>query len=129
MMRVGSVIVGAASFVAAHLVEVAAWQSWFNRGSTVPAWFLNSGRAVAFTMACVAVASALASASPRGGRREAAVRAGLVGAGAIVAMALVLFAIGPGTLFPLVVLIGALVLAVATVAGAAAGFLGRWAAS
>ena len=41
--------VGALAFVAAHAIVVAKWPVWF--GGMHEPWFLNSGRAVAFTAA------------------------------------------------------------------------------
>ena len=116
MIRWKSALLGAGLFVVAHFVEAAWWTTWF-RGVYAP-WFLNSGRAVAFTAGCQFVASAIVSARDP---RETLVRGAYVAAGAAVAMVVVLAVIGPGNLFPIALAIGAIVLAAASVAGGLAG--------
>ena len=116
MIRWKSALLGAGSFVVAHLAEAAWWTTWF-RGVYAP-WFLNSGRAVAFTAGCQFVASAIVSTRDP---RETLVRAAYVAAGAAAAMVAVLALVGPGTLFPIALGIGAIVLAAASVAGGLAG--------
>ena len=114
MMRWISFALGAATFLATHAVERAAWSSWFGAANTP--WFLNSGRAVAFTAGCVLVAGLLASACARD-RDDALVHGGNVAAGAAVAMALVLFLSGPGTIFPVVLVFGTVIVAASSFAG------------
>ena len=115
MLRWTSLVSGAGAFLAAHAVERAAWLSWF--GPAYSPWFLNSGRAVAFTAGCVLVAGLLASALARD-RDDALVHGGNVAAGAAVAMGFVLFlGPGPGTISPVVLLIGTVIVAVSGVAG------------
>jgi hypothetical protein len=117
MVRWTSVLVGGAAFLAAHLVQTLAWRGWFH--GTFEPWFLNSGRAAAFTAALLAVAGALVSASDR---RESIIRGANVAAGALAAMIVVLSVIGPGNLFPLVVAIGATIVVASGGAGALAGW-------
>lgn len=117
-------VIGAAAFGAAHAVEAAAWRSAFAPGSPVGPWFLNSGRAVAFTAACLFVAAAASSALARRGRQppRAVLQTGLMqAAGAVLAMTAVLAAVGFGTIFPIALAAGGLVAVLACVAGA---FLG-----
>ena len=116
MIRWRSALLGAGTFVVAHLIEAAWWTTWF-RGVYAP-WFLNSGRAVAFTAGCQLLASAIVSTRDP---RETLVRGAYVAAGAAAAMVVVLAVVGPGTLFPIALTIGAIVLAAATVVGALAG--------
>jgi hypothetical protein len=116
MIRWKGALLGAATFVAAHLVQTLWWTTWF-RGAYAP-WFLNSGRAVALTTGCQFIAAAMASAAEP---REALVRGGSIAAGAAAAMVVVLAFAGPGTLFPIVIGIGTIVLAAASLAGALAG--------
>jgi hypothetical protein len=114
---------GAFTFWAAHIVEVAHWHDWF-RGAYDP-WFLNSGRAVVFTLASVAFVSAAVGAFDR---RPRATKGLTLAGGAFAAMVLVLFlrAAGPGTIFPIVIVAGGVLLVVSSVAGAWAGtLLGR----
>jgi hypothetical protein len=120
MMRWTSLVLGAATFLAAHAIERAAWQSWF--GPANSPWFLNSGRAVAFTTACILVAGVLAGVFSRD-RDDALVHGGNVAAGAVVAMAVVLFlGPGPGTIFPIVLVIGTVIVAMSSFAGTLLAF-------
>jgi uncharacterized membrane protein len=123
MIRPKLLFLGAATFLAAHAVEVAGWRDWFY-GVYAP-WFLNSGRAVAMTAgALVAVAAIVALTIPD--RREWLVAGLSLAAGAAIAMAVVLFAVGPGTLFPIAIVVGAAVIAVSSAAGAFAGAAVRY---
>jgi hypothetical protein len=85
-------------FVAAHEVEVLKWAAWF--GGAHEPWFLNSGRAVAFTMACLFVGSLFS-----GWLRLSGL---MIAAGAATAMTAVLFLKegGAGTIFPIVIAVG-----------------------
>ena len=121
MIRWKSLLLGASTFVASHLVEATAWSTWF-QGVAAP-WFLNSGRAVAFTAACVFAGGFFATAFNRLERRGAVIDGCNVAGGAVVAMIVVLIAVGPGTLFPIVIVIGATILAATAVAGALGGWL------
>jgi hypothetical protein len=103
--------VGLLTFLAAHEVEVLKWAAWF--GSAHEPWFLNSGRAVAFTIACLFLGSLISGWLRLSGLMTAA--------GAATAMTLVLFLKGggPGSIFPIVIAAGAVfILAVST--------LGAW---
>jgi hypothetical protein len=117
MMRWTSVLVGGAAFLAAHLVQTLAWRTWFH--GTFEPWFLNSGRAVAFTAALLLLGGAVVSASDW---RESIIRGANVGAGALVVMMLVLAVVGPGTLFPIVVAMAAAIAVASGGAGALAGW-------
>lgn len=124
MIRVRALALGAAAFVISHAVESAMWQSTFAPGSSVNPWFLNSGRAVAFTAACLLAAAVVATALERRGpwRGRSVLPAGFnVAAGAWIAMAVVLATIGPGTIFPIALAFAAVVAAVSCGVGA---FLG-----
>jgi hypothetical protein len=80
-------------------------------------WFLNSGRGVAAVGLACAVAGALVGLSRKANVREATMVAG----GAVLAMVVVLFSIGAGTIFPIVIVVGAVIITGATAAGAGAG--------
>jgi hypothetical protein len=67
LTRWKDVLLGGAAFLAAHAVEVWAWRTWFAPAGDFAAWFLNSGRAVAFTAACLFVVSAISVFLRRGG--------------------------------------------------------------
>jgi hypothetical protein len=125
VFRVTALLTGAAAFAAAHAVEVAGWHGVFAPGSANAAWFLNSGRAVAFTAACLFFASFTCSLLTRSARLSKSARtthvvlASNLACGAIAAMTAVLAAIGPGSIFPLALVIGALIAAAACGAGVA----------
>jgi hypothetical protein len=92
---------------------------------TPTGWWLNSGRGVAITAFMLAVLAALVAARtlrwPFQARETAAVAA--LWAGANVGMAVMLFRVGPGTIFPIVLGVGAGVSALAVGAGSLAGAL------
>lgn len=126
MIRVKALVLGGAAFLVSHAVERAAWRSMFAPASAVEPWFLNSGRAVAFTAACLFIAALVGSAADarsHPGRASAGASAANAAVGAWLAMAAVLAAIGPGTIFPIALAVGALVAVVACTAGAFAGRL------
>lgn len=119
MLRWTSLVLGAATFLAAHAVEVALWTSWFS-----PEWrpfFMNSGRAVAFTAACVLIAGLLAAVFARD-RRDALIHAGNVTTGAAIVMTFLIFWPEPGTLFPIAIVFGIVILAVGSYLGALVTF-------
>jgi hypothetical protein len=108
---------GGIAFAAAHAIEASHWSDWF-QGRYEP-WFLNSGRAMAFTLVLVTVVSAALAALNRASQP---VRGIAIGGGAFVTMAVLLFAgPGPGTLFPIVLVAGGAALLCSSVAGAWAG--------
>ena len=117
MIRWKGLLLGAAAFLAAHLVVRARWTDWF--GGRHEPWFLNSGTAVAFTAACLFVAGIAATvAFARGDPDDRMVYAVNVAAGAVLAMASVLLIVGPGTIFPIALAIGAAIALFSAAAGA-----------
>lgn len=113
-------MLGAVAFVAAHLVTAAKWVPWFG-GQDYPPWFLNDGnRAVLFMVACVFVAALTAGVLWARSQREAFVHGINLAAGAVVAMAVVLFTApsGPGTLFPIALAVGGCILLLSSVLAA-----------
>jgi hypothetical protein len=117
MLRSTSLALGAAAFLAAHAVEMALWTSWFS--TQWEPFFMNSGRAVAFTAACVLIAGLLAALFASD-RRDALIHAGNVTAGAAAVMVFTVFWTGPGTLFPIAIVLGIAILAVGSYLGALA---------
>ena len=81
------------------------------------AWFLNSGRGVLITTIVLALAAAATGigSSPPGVWRAAVAFSG----GAAAAMILLVFALGPGTIFPIVIAVGTVIIAVAALTGVA----------
>jgi len=117
MRHVVGFIAGGIAFAAAHAIEASHWADWF-QGSYEP-WFLNSGRAVLFTMAVLTLASVAIAALNRSSRP---VRGIAIAGGAFVTMTVLLFVSpGPGTIFPIVLAIGGATLLCSSVAGAWAG--------
>lgn len=84
-----------------------------------PGWFLNSGRSVA-TIASVIGGVAAAIAARRVWRVRDTVAFAL---GVLIAMVGTLVTVGPGTLFPIVVVVGAAVAGIATLVGTAVGYV------
>lgn len=119
-LRWRAVLYGAAAFLIAHTIERIWWTSFFASGGAAhSAWFLNSGRAVLFTAISVAVAG-LVVGRMVSDRRDLIAGAASAAGGAIAAMIVVLFTIGPGTIFPLVIIIGGALVIAGTFAGALA---------
>jgi len=86
--------------------------------TSAPGWFLNSGRNVT-TIGCVAaIVAALIAA--RGLWRIGHTVA--FGSGILIAMVGTLWTLGPGTIFPIVIVVGAMVVALAMVLGTAVGY-------
>jgi hypothetical protein len=106
MLKWRSLGLGAATFLATHAVVVAKWNLWFGGGYGGPQkpWFLNDGNGpVALTAAALCIAATGAAALWAPSRGES-VRHGLtVAAGATAAATAVLLSIGPGTIFPIVI--------------------------
>lgn len=92
---------------------------------TPTGWWLNSGRGVAITGVTLAVLAAIVTARtlrwPFRARETAAISA--LWTGANIGMAVMLFRAGPGTIFPIVLGIGAGISALAVGAGSLAGVL------
>ena len=121
MLKYGSrFAVGFLTFIGTHAIERAEWHVWFH-GEYEP-WFLNSGRAILFTIACLGVASAVVATFNRSPRPDWGLT---VGAGAFVAMTATLFLKdgGPGTIFPIVLVAGGAVALLSSAAGALIGTL------
>ena len=81
-------------------------------------WFLNSGRAIAFTLGCVFAASLIGGVLRLPGAT--------IAAGAATAMTLVLLLGASGTIVPIVLAAGGLMLAAASLLGAWLGWEIRW---
>ncbi|HZR24922.1 MAG TPA: hypothetical protein VFA59_15120 [Vicinamibacterales bacterium] len=120
MFRWQYAAIGASTFALAHTIEWHFRDTWFH-GAYTP-WFLDSGPAIAFTMVSLFIVGVTAGSA---NRREAVTRSSNAWVGASLAMAVTLFVIGPGTIFPIVIVGGALVLALAIAAGALLGSLLR----
>ncbi len=115
------IIAGGLTFLVAHAMEVEAWP-WFDPAGTSTPWFLNAGRAVAFTAATLLIVGVIAGLSPSISRHGAVARGCNIAAGAIAAMTIVLFANGPGTLFPIALVFGAAIAVMSSVSGTLVGW-------
>ena len=115
MRRCLAFSLGLITFAAAHGIEVARWSAWF--GGAHQPWFLNSGQATVFTLGILFVVCVIA------GRRR--LSGFMIAAGACVAMVLILFLSegGPGTIFPIVLAAGALLIVAVTLLGSWLGSL------
>lgn len=82
-------------------------------------WWLNEGQRVAITLAVAATGALVAA--------PTLPAAAGFGFGMAAGMAGILFAIGPGTIFPIVIAIGTFMIAAAVLAGFAAGWVMRFA--
>jgi hypothetical protein len=92
---------------------------------TPTGWWLNSGRGVVITALVLAGLAALVAGRALKGpfRSRQAAAMGALWAGANIGMAVVLFRSGPGTIFPIVLVVGAGISAIAVGAGSLAGAL------
>lgn len=124
-LEIGNLVFGAVVFVGAHLVLLATWRRWFDPGGAYPVWFLNSGRAVAVTTAWLLIAALLGALAVPPAPDAVGRRMLSVAIGAVAAMAVVLFVTGPGTIFPIVLAIGAVLVAAPVAAGTYIGALAR----
>jgi hypothetical protein len=90
---------------------------------TPTGWWLNSGRGVAITSTVLVLLAAASGFLIRSGplSRDRAVAAAALWTGANIGIAVVLFIVGPGTVFPIVLAIGAGISAAAVGAGSAIG--------
>jgi len=111
------VVLGVVAFIAPQVVLfVITPQS--PGGIKDPGWFLNSGGNVA-TIGCVIAAVAALIAVPRRWRIE---DTAIFGLGVLIAMVATLVTIGPGTIIPIVIIVGAIVLGLAVSVGTAIGY-------
>src|SRR3954454_4383430 len=85
--------------------------------NAVTGWWLNSGRGVGTTLAVLWGVAFLLACWRRQGRRERAVS---LWAGFLAAMAMLLLSAGAGTIWPLVIVIGAVLTAASVLTGVAA---------
>ena len=99
---------GLFAFVLAHGIEVVTWTRWF--GARHDPWFLNSGRAVAFTTGWLFVSSLIGGGLGLPGLA--------IAAGAAAGMVAALAWTGGSTIFPIVLTFGGLSIAFACLLGA-----------
>ena len=97
--------------------------TFFGANALIGSWFLDSGTAAVSMLGALFAVAALVGATVRSGHP---LTRGLgVAAGACAAMTLVLFRVGPGTIFPIVLAFGGALITVTSVAGAVVGGLVR----
>lgn len=117
---------GSAAFGAAHALEVYRWREWFDPENRHEPWFLNSGSALILTLAAVAAAAAAGVLLSSRGARNASRQSLQVAGGAVLAMAITIFVIGPGTIFPIVLAMGATLMTLGALLGGLLGFAAAW---
>ena len=113
-MRWLAAIAGVAAFTLAHVLTTQEWSAY---GGQYEPWFLNSGRSVLLTAVACAIAAGVVTGvndTPR------FVESGfLTGGGAFVASLVILFwRVGAGTIFPIVIVVDAMVLLASSMVGA-----------
>jgi hypothetical protein len=117
MLKWRSLLLGATTFLAAHTVIVAKWGVWF--GGTHQPWFLNDGKGpLALMAACLCIAASIAAALSARNQYESVVHGVNVAVGATIAATAVLFFIGPGTIFPIVIAFCAMIALASAMVGA-----------
>jgi hypothetical protein len=97
------------------------WRSRPVPGIAHSGWFLNSGHGILAVAVTFAAVGALLGLSRRDGVEQAL----MLALGALLAMALTLFTIGAGTIFPIVMVFGGVLTVGAAVLGAALGTAAR----
>ena len=125
MIRWKVAMIGAAVFVLVHAVETARWRAWFEPAGAHDPWFLNNGTAVGFAALTFALLGMVIGTRSAGRPfADAVVEGANATAGAVLAMIAVLFWVGPGTILPIVIVFGCLVVGVSVAAGTAIGWYG-----
>lgn len=114
-LRWQTVLLGAAAFLTAHIIERTMWTAWFADRSLVP-WFTNSGGAVLVTVTFMFVAGIAAG---RGGRNRDERLHGAIGVavGGVATMLVALVASDTGRLVPIAFTIGAVLIIAGVFAG------------
>jgi hypothetical protein len=107
-----SAVLGGITFAAAQLPLLFAPTRSLSRS---PGWFLNTGEGVALVGIALGVTAVIVGFA--GGVRAAVAFA----LGAVAAMAATLFVIGPGSVFPIVLVVGTVVIGCAVAAGSLVG--------
>jgi hypothetical protein len=121
-------LVGAVTFVAFHLALTARWQTWFHGGGGHSPWFLNAldgVLAAALVFFIVGLTMAFLMAEPTVERTALGACCMVAGAGPPMIAALAALPGGPGSLAPIAIVVGLIVLLVPSVAGALAGHAAR----
>lgn len=105
------------------LVLIGAITAALTQPFTPTGWWLNSGRGVAITSTVLVLMAVATSFLVRSGpmTRDRVAAAAALWIGANIGIAVVLFTVGPGNLFPIVLAIGAGISAAAVGAGSAVG--------
>jgi hypothetical protein len=116
-------LLGACTFGMTHILLVVMWHKWFDTGNGEVPWFMNSVSAVTVASMVFATVSAVDALVFQTRLDASIIAATNVTGGAVAIMIVVLFshAGGPGTLFPVAILIGAFILVASGVVGAIAG--------
>ena len=122
MFRLRWAALGALVFAACHGVEVVYWRDWFAPAGDFPPWFLNANRAVLFTAAASFSLGVLSGIVRHASFDDALRRVAYACVGELAAFGGGLIATGVGTIFPIVLAVGALVLVSCALFGSAFGW-------
>jgi hypothetical protein len=123
MARGLTALIGAAAFSGAQVWAFVAQPGPGAYYEEPRGWFLNSGTSVAMIAGAIAIAAAVAAIA----RDEATPwsTAGAITAGGCLAMVVVLVTIGMGNLFPIVLIMGGVIISGAAICGTLVGYGAR----
>ncbi len=112
--------VGFGTFVLLHVFFALTWNSLFTtRGGAPTPWFLNSGATIVLTLTVLFVVSLIGGLCVRVPQRTRLLAGlGMCG-GTNAAMVVVLFVVGPGNIWPMVIVMGSLLITPAVILGIA----------
>ena len=116
-----SFVVGVSAFALLQLFLKATWSKWFGWQKVSEAWFLNSGRSALLTIAVLFAAAVGLGVVVHRLQRRWAPAATAMALGVCAAMCAILIAMGPGNIWPIVLVIGGIVTAVPVILGVWAG--------
>ena len=116
-----SFVVGVTAFALLQLFLKATWSRWFGWQKVNEAGFLNSGRSVLLTIAVLFAAAVGLGVVVHRVQRRWAPAATAMALGVAAAMCAVLVAMGPGNIWPIVLVIGGVVTAIPVILGVWAG--------
>ena len=113
------IAVGFGTFVLLQVFFALTWNSLFKWGGVDRPWFLNSGATIVLTLTVLFVVSLIAGLCVRVPQRTRLLAGlGMCG-GANATMVVWLFVIGPGNIWPIVIVMGSLIITPAVILGIA----------
>ena len=113
------IVVGFGTFVLLHVFFALTWNSLFKWHSVDVPWFLNSGASIVLTLTVLFVVSLIAGLCVHVSRRTRLLAGLGMWGGANIAMIVVLFVLGPGNMWPIVIVMASLLMTPAVALGTA----------